>query len=211
MRIKQKLASTAALGALALAVAGPAVATGNAYTVSVGGSSAPGTHPITASAPSTLIWQVPTLSMTCSSASVPASPASAVTSGAGVTDIFAINKVNFVGCTLPGGALAVTTSGPWTFRGNSAAGPSAADVVTGSLDGFKATWANAVCKFTVTGSPASSFDESTQKFAINETGFTGNLKVSNAIGCLGKITNGQDFNLTATFNVSSVDGAINLS
>jgi hypothetical protein len=211
MKIKHAAIGTAALALAGVAVAGPALATGNAYTVAVGGSSAAGTHNITATTTGTLSFAVPTLSMGCSSANVPASPASTVTSGTGVVDIASINKINFVGCTGPGGSLAVTTSGTWKLHGTSAATSGATDVVTGHVENITANVSNAVCKFTVTGKADGSFDEATQKLTIAETGFSGDLKVSNVTGCLGQVTNGQNANFSGVFNVASADGAINLS
>lgn len=209
MKIKHALVSSAAVALVA--VAGPAMATGNAYTVAVGGSSAAGTHAITATTSGALSFAVPTLTMGCTSGAVPASPASTVASGTGITDIAAINKINFTGCTGPGGALAVTTVGSWKLHGTSAGTSGSSDVISGHVENITATVSNAVCKFTVTGSATGSFDEATQALTVNETGFTGNLKVSAVTGCLGKITSGQNANFNGVFNVTSADGAINVS
>ncbi len=206
MKIKHAVVGSAALALVALA--GPAMATGSAYTVSVGGSSAPATNALTATAPSALTFAVPTLSMTCANAAVPASPASSVFSGTSITDIAAINRVNFAGCTGPGGALTVATVGSWKLHGTSAA-TSGNDVISGHIENITANVSNAVCRFTVTGSANGTFDEATQKLTINETGFTGNLKVSTASGCLGQVTTGQNANFNGVFNVTSA--AIDLS
>ncbi len=211
MKIKHAAVGTAALALAGVAVAGPALATGNAYTVAVGGSSAAGTHNITATTTGSLSFAVPTLTMGCSSAAVPASPASTVASGTSITDIASINKINFTGCTGPGGALAVTTVGSWKLHGTSAATAGATDVVSGHVDNITANVSNAVCKFTVTGKANGSFDEATQKLTVSETGFTGNLKVSAVTGCLGQVQNGQNANFSGVFNVASADGAINIS
>ena len=207
MKIKHAVVGSAALALVALA--GPAMATGSAYTVSVGGSSAPATNVLTATAPSTLNFAVPTLSMSCTSATVPASPASSVFSGTSITDIAAINRVNFAGCTGPGGALSVATVGSWKLHGTSAATAGASDVISGHIENITANVSNAVCRFTVTGQANGSFNEGTQALTINETGFTGNLKVSAVTGCLGQVTNGQNANFTGVFNVTSA--AINVS
>ena len=206
MSLKHAVVGSAALSLVALA--GPATAAGNAYTVSVGGSSAAGTHTITAATTGSLTFAVPTLSMACTSANLPASPGSSVASGTGVTDIASINKINFVGCTGPGGALAVTTVGSWKLHGTGAATAGSSDVIAGHIEGITANVSNAVCRFTDTGSANGTFDEATQALAVTETGFSGNLKVSNVTGCLGQITAGQAANFTGTFNVTSPDGAI---
>ena len=210
MKFKNAAIVTAGLALAGVAVAGPALATGSSYTVSVGGSSAAGTHNITATTTGSLSFAVPTLSMSCTSANVPTSPASTVASGTSITDIAAINKINFAGCVGPGGTLAVTTVGTWKLHGTSAA-TSGNDVISGHVENITANVSNAVCKFTVTGQANGTFDEATQTLQVSETGFTGNLKVSNVTGCLGQVTSGQNANFTGTFNVASVDGAINAS
>jgi hypothetical protein len=198
--------------ALAAAAIGAAVATGNSHTVSVGGSAAPASHPFTASTVGAIVqWKVPTLTLSCTAGRVPDSPLSTIASGANVTDVFTANRVSFTGCGHVLGLLAVTTVAPWTFHSTSVASDGVSDTVAGHIDGFNATWSNAVCKFTVSGTARASFDEAAQKLVIAETGFTGNLIVSNVTGCLGQITNGQPLDLTGTFNVASPDGLINFS
>ncbi len=210
MKIKQTVAA-AMIGAAFLMAAGPAVATGSAYTVAVGGSSAPANHPFTASTVGSVSWKVPTLTMGCAGASVPASPPSTALSGTGVTDVLTVNKVAFAGCTMPLGALQVTTAGSWAFRGTTPAGPASNDSIVGHLDGFNATWSNAACRFTVSGKARASFDEANQKLVVDESGFTGNLTVSKVVGCVGQIRNGQPLDFSATFALASPDGDINLS
>lgn len=211
MRIKHAALGGAVVALAGVVAAAPAMATGSSYTVAVGGSSAAGTHNITAASTGSLSFAVPTLSMGCTSAAVPSSPASTVASGTGVVDIASINKINFSGCTGPGGALTVTTSGSWKLHGTSAASTAPSDVVSGHVENITAVVANPVCRFTVTGSANGSFDESTQQLNVNETGFTGNLKVSNVTGCLGQVQNGQSANFSGNFQVTSPDGAINVS
>lgn len=208
-----KLATTCAAAAIgaALLAASPAVATDSAYTVSVGGSAATATHPFTAATTGTTMLKVPTFHTGCSSGWVPSSPLSTVTSGEGVMDVLTVNKVQLTGCSSFGGSLAFSMSGPWAFHGTSPATSGTSDLITGHITGLTATWSNAVCKFTVAGTADASFDESTQRLAIAETGFTGDLVVSNVTGCLSQFQNGQPFDFTATFTVSSPDGLINLS
>ncbi|RNL64844.1 hypothetical protein EFK50_02310 [Nocardioides marmoriginsengisoli] len=85
------------------------------------------------------------------------------------------------------------------------------------------------CRFDLAGDPAgtvpgtlpATFDESTQKLAIKEGGFAGNLYVSGVWGCLGQVQNGNPADivgfatpagpiLPATFSVSVPGGPINL-
>ncbi|KQY56113.1 hypothetical protein ASD11_16755 [Aeromicrobium sp. Root495] len=211
MKIKNAAIATAGLALAGVAVAGPALATGSSYTVAVGGSSAAGTHNITATSSGPLGFAVPTLTMGCTSAAVPASPVSTVASGTAITDIASINKINFTGCTGPGGALTVTTVGSWKLHATGAATSAATDVIAGHVDSITANVANAVCKFTVTGKANGTYNEGTKVLNVSETGFTGNLKVSNVVGCLGQVQNGQSANFTGSFNVVSPDGLINAS
>lgn len=212
MKIKHAALGGAVVALVGVVAAAPAMATGSSYTVSVGGSSAAGSHPITATATGTLNFNVPTLSMTCNNTSnVPASPVSSVASGTGVTDIASINKINFNGCTGPGGTLAVTTVGSWKLHGTSAATSGATDVINGHIEGITANVSNAVCGFTVTGSAKGTYNEGTKVLQVNETGFTGSLKVSNVRGCLGQVQNGQSADFIGGFNVNSPDGVINVS
>ncbi|KQY56116.1 hypothetical protein ASD11_16770 [Aeromicrobium sp. Root495] len=189
---------------------GPASATGSTYTVSVGGTSAPGTHTFTAASSGTISWGTPTMRMGCTSANIPASPTSVVGSGRGLVDLFNISKINWVGCTFAGGALLLQSAG-WVFHGASAATTGTSDVIAGHIDQVRITVSNAICKFTVTGQAAANFNEATQRLIIAETGYSGRLKVSGAVGCLSQFTNGQAFDLSATFPVSSADGVIDIS
>ncbi|MBD8608626.1 hypothetical protein IFT73_17365 [Aeromicrobium sp. CFBP 8757] len=210
MRLQKTLAAVA-LGTASFAAAGPALASGSAYTVAVGGSSATAAHPFTAATTGAVAWSTPTLSFGCSGASVPASPPSTVSSGAGVTDVLTVNEVSFTGCTVPLGALSVSAPTPWRFHGSSPSAPGSADVVAGHVEGFSATWSNAACRFTVTGTADASFDETTQRLVIDESGLTGDLVVSGVVGCLSQFQNGQPFDVKAYFAVSSPDGVIDLS
>lgn len=207
--VRRLLAGTAAALCLAVGV-GPAGATGSSYTLSVGGSSVPGAHGITATS-AQVHWASPTLTWGCSSATVPSTPPSSVQGGVAVTDLVRLSKVSFVGCVFPGGAMATTSAGQWVFHGSGDASATSTDVVDGHLDDISLTWQNAVCSITVTGSASASFHESTQRLLVDETGFTGTLLVSRAIGCLGQVRTGQAIDVRAAFNVTSPDGAINIS
>lgn len=213
MKIKQTVAATIGLGTLSvMVVTGPAIATGNAYTVAVGSDTASAAHPFTASSGSAVTWRVPTLAVPCSGASVPATPLSTISAGSAVTDVFSIAKVSFVGCSGPGGAMAVPTSGTWTFHADSVATASSDEVISGHIENVSFKLLNAACDVTVTGVASATFDEATQQLTIDESGFTGDLTVSDVKKTmLSKFKNGQPFDLHAKLNVASPDGAINLS
>lgn len=105
----------------------------------------------------------------------------------------------------------MTSVGAWKLHGVSSAGSAGTDVVGAHLENITINMHNAICKFTVTGQMNGVLDEATQQLRIDESGFTGNLKVSAVTGCLGQVTNGQNMDFKGTFNLVSPDGSINLS
>ncbi|MCR4513995.1 hypothetical protein [Aeromicrobium sp. 50.2.37] len=204
------LAGAAAALCLAVGV-GPAAATGNSVTVAVGGTSAQALHPVTATTTGSVKWGAPTFSWTCTSAKIPSSPVSEAHGGTGVTDFLTIRALPFQGCTWPGGTMITALTAPATLHVTGAATSGSSDVVQGHLDDLTIVSSYAVCTYTVTGSARFAFNESTQQLAIEETGFTGNLTISNVRGCLGQVRNGQAMNLTMNLQVTSPNGAINIS
>lgn len=219
MKIKKATVLAGALGLGALALAGPALATSTPTNVSVGGSTAAASYNLTASAPNTLTFSVQRsttpLNMTCTSGAVPASPVSTVQGGPGVTNIATLNKVNFSGCTGPGGALTVTTSGAWTLHRTGGTVTSAqTDVVSGHIENITAVVSNTVCEFTVTGQADGTFNEATQTLTINETGFDGDLDVvrstNPAKACLNQVPTTSVANFGGAFSVTTSGGPVNL-
>ena len=213
MKLKYAVAGA---GALTLALAGPALATGKATNVAVGGSTAAGSHPITAASTTALTFAAEKtdgtfLTMNCSSANVPASPASTVSSGTGLVTIAKINKVNFVSCTGPGGTLTVTTSGSWLVHRTGGTITSAqTDTLPGHIEKITANVGNLVCKFTVTGQAKGSVSEKAQTLKVAETATTAKgLVVSNITGCGGQLKSGGKAKFSGTFKITSPDGAIN--
>lgn len=207
---RRLLAGAAAALCLAVGV-GPAGATGNSVTVAVGGTSAQALHPVTAMTMGSVSWAVPTLALGCSGARIPANPVSAVRGGTGVTEVLDLRAMQFIGCSWPGGAFTTTLPAPSALHVTAPVSGGSVDVVRGHLGNFSITMSNAVCDFTATGSARVTFNESTQQLAIEETGFTGNLTISNVRGCLGQVRNGQAMNLTMNLQVTSPNGAINIS
>ncbi|MFW6775922.1 hypothetical protein ACOACO_16680 [Nocardioides sp. CPCC 205120] len=214
MKIRHLAAGVAA--AAVITVSSPAFAAGPPYTVSVGGSSAAGTHAITASSASAVQFNARNnagtiINMNCTSVR----GAGAVTSGTGVNPVATITSTTWTGCTIPGGAATVTQTGTWNVTGtgtNATAGNESVAGYIGNVTAGVQTTANPnVCRFTVTGQPRGAFNEATQQLSINETGYSGNLTLSNVVGCLGQLQNGNRANFVANLNVASPDGAINLS
>lgn len=84
------------------------------------------------------------------------------------------------------------------------------------------TWAitasPAICSFTIkdvggslNGKARAVFDQAAQRLFVSETGFTGNLGTASVTGCYGQLQPGNPMKVEATFDVTSPDGAINLS
>ena len=198
MFIRRALATGAALLATAVLAAGPAHATGLTYTVSGGGSSAPGTAPFVASSTSSLTLGP----IVCTSAAVPASPASVITTGPSVVDILTLNRLAGSGCT---GSTSVTSTGSWTMHGTTTATAGSTDVVAVHLHGVSLVVAGAICRFTVTGAGLvdGTFDEATQRLTISEPAASGTLTVSNVSGCLGQVQNGSSIGMNVVLATSS--------
>lgn len=217
MRFKKTSAGLAA-GGLAL-IAGPAMASGLGTTVSVGGSTAGADHPITATS-GPIQFDVlndagVVISMTCESATVKAP--SSVHSGTGVVDLATIAPtMEWTKCQGPGGTLNVTNVGDWHLHRDGSA-TTGLETVPGHVDDVTAQVDSAIpgiCSFTVTGQAEGAFDETNQTLTVTETGFDGDLTIASVdpgAPCLGQIQAGNPANFQGVFNVTSPDGAINLS
>jgi hypothetical protein len=223
MKLKTLTVGAATIGLIALA--GPAFAAGPPYTVSVGGSSAAGSHPFTATSTGTVVFNAKNnagtvINMNCTSVSA----AGTVTSGTGVNPVATITSTTWNGCKIPGGNATVTQSGNWNLTGTGSAS-TADETIAGYVGNVSAgvalTASPGTCSFTAAGPVAGgaatpgkangSFNETTQQIVINETGYTGNLTLSGVGPCLGQLQNGNKANFAATLNVTSPDGAIKLS
>ncbi len=214
MKLKHLAVGAATVGLIA--AAGPAFAAGPPYTVAVGGNSAPGTETITAASTGAIVFNARNnagtqINMNCTSVTGNGT----VTRGTGVNPIATITSTTWSGCRVPGGAATVTQSGTWNITGtgtNATAGTESIAGYVGNVTASVATTPNtAICSFTVTGQANGSFNEATQQLVVAETGFTGNLTLSGVSGCLSQLQNGNRANFSATLNVSSPNGAINLS
>ncbi len=185
MSIRRALTAGAALLAAAVLSTTPAHATGLTYPVSGGGSSLPGTAPFAASSTSPLTLGP----ISCSSAAVPTSPTSSITTGPSVVDVVTVNKLSPLSCAFAGG-ITLTSSGSWRMHGTSAATSANNDVIAVHLHDVAISATNAICRFNATGQVNGTFNEATQTLTINEPASSGNLKASNVAGCLGMITSG---------------------
>jgi len=213
MKLKTLAVGAATVGLIALA--GPAFAAGPPYTVSVGGSSAAGSHSFTAASTGTVVFNAKNnagtvINMNCTAVSA----SGTITSGTGVNPVANIASTTWTGCKIPGGNATVTQSGAWNLTGTGSAS-SALETIAGYVGSVNAgvalTASPATCSFTATGQANGSFNESTQQIVISETGYTGNLTLSGVGPCLGQLQNGNKANFGATLNVTSPDGAITLS
>lgn len=198
-----------------LVTSSAAHAAGPPHTVSVGGSAAPASHPFSAVSTGSLALNAKNnagtvINFNCTSVSL----SGTITSGQGVNP-FASITTTWTGCTLPGGAMSIVQSGTWNLTSTSSNATAGSESVAGYIGNVSAhmfTTANPnIWNFYVNGHMSTSFNESTQQLTINESGNTGNLTLSNVRGCLGQLQNGNTMNLAATLNVTSPDGAINLS
>lgn len=215
MKMRRVVAGLAA-AALVL-VMGPAMASGNSYTVAVGGSEATADHTFTATSTGyfTWWWEKPDgsfLKWPCSSATIPASPASYAHSGSSRTDLLTVNKFFLNSCPGPGGALTAVAAGSWRLHGTSPATPASNDVVKVHIEDISITWSNAICRWTVSGGADGTFDEATQRITFDEQadGTGQSLTVTGVVGCLGQWKNGGKAKLEGALQLTSPDGSVNL-
>ncbi len=215
MKVRRVMAGLGA-GVLVL-VMGPAMATGNSYTVAVGGSSASSQASFTASSDGSISYQTEKpdgtfLNWTCVAGAVPAGSGSVVNAGSGVVDIAHLHGVTLTACGSFGGNLAMTTAGTWTMHATSPVTSASSDSVSVHLENVTIVVSNPVCSYRVTGGLDGSFNEATQKLTIDEKadGTGQSATVANVVGCLGQVINGGKFKLRATFSTVTSGGSINL-
>ena len=206
------------LGALVLAV--PAVAAPPAdYTVSVGGSSTPGTHAFTATSGLTQVV-VNGVTMTCTSTSV----SGVVHSGTAVQPIADVTSSTWNGCTDNFGTpLTVVQIGTWHLNGNDVnvhAGLIDAHVI-GNISGINAhvydTGLSGLCDFTVGGVADGWFNEtsSPQALHVTENGTDSSLKVtslaSSTSDCLGAVYPGAPAQFYGDYAINVPHGAVDVA
>ncbi|MBM7516292.1 hypothetical protein [Nocardioides nitrophenolicus] len=226
--MKKLLVAATAVAGVALAAA-PGFAAGTPSTVAVGGSTAASTsHPWTATSVGAVTFSVrhvatgAVVAWNCASSSATGSAAS----GPGVVDIVTVDSISWRTCTSFFGTTPHTQiATPWLFHGDSGAVSGAQeDNVRGHLDGARIHVANPGCTFDlggrstaaatpgdVPGKVSTTLDETNQYLVVNQTGYSATaLVVHNAIGCIGQISNGDPVNVSATYQVTSTDGPINV-
>ena len=215
MKVRRVLAGLGA-GVLVL-VMGPAMATGNSYTVAVGGSSTSGQASFTASSDATVLNWVEkpdgTFSRwTCAASAVPAGSGSFVSKGTNLTDLAQLKGLTITTCTWFGGNLNASTSGTWTMHATSATTTASTDSVSVHLENVNIGFSNAVCSFRVSGGFDGTFNEANQKLTIDEKadGTGQEATVTNVVGCLGQLKNNGKFKFQGTFSTSVAGGAVNI-
>ncbi len=215
MKIRHLMAGLVA-GGLVL-VMGPVMATGNSYTVAVGGSSASGQAPVTASSDGIVSYwtEKPDGTFnrwTCTASAVPAGSGSFVSKGANVTDLAQLKGMTFTACSSFGGNLTTTGAGTWTLHATSPATSGSSDTISVHLENITILVSNAICSYRVTGGLDGTFSESTQKLTIDEKadGTGAEATVTNVSGCLGQVKNNGKFKFQGSFSTSVVGGAVNL-
>lgn len=185
-----------AVAAVAIGVA-PAFATGNTHHVFNGTNGTTMSHPTALTSSPATVGPV-----TCSSLTLNG----AWQGGPGQVDLLSVTGGSGTGClgipSLPGGYRVVPSSSI-KFHSTGSATPGATDLIVGHLDnvaiGVAAASNPAICSYTVTGTAAATFNESTQVLTINEPSSSGNLVISNASGCLGQVQNGNPAGFTGSF------------
>lgn len=215
-----------ALGALGSS----ALAHPTTYTVAVGGSTASGSHLFFAVADDPIAFSVlhntTQTDMFCNNVNLEGE----ISSGTGIDPVGVVKAVTrlntpetfsrseWKGCEGVGLAMTVTPLNDWEIHATGTPVSSAlTDVVDGYVSGpsdgvlraeVKATLFPLVCKFEVEGYATGSFDESTQKLTVNETGFTGNLQIVNtSANCLGRVNNGDPADFEGVFTIGADDEA----
>ena len=215
MKIRRVMAGLGA-GVLVLVI-GPAMATGNSYTVAVGGSSQPAQRQVTAASDGPIVFSMEKpdgtfLKMSCSTSSVRPSSGSVFSVGTNIVDVAAVDSFSFSTCTGIGGAPIFASSGTWKLHGTSPATSGASDTVGIHLENVTLHYSLAICQFTIVGGLDGSFSESTQKLTIDEKadGTGAEATVTNVSGCLGQVKNNGKFKFQGTFTTSVVGGSVNL-
>lgn len=203
-------------GLVVVSTATAVLAAGPPYTVAVGGSSAPGTHPFTASSTGTVALSAKNSAGTVVNFNCTSVNASGIiTSGTGVNPVASGVSTTWQGCKMPGGNLSVAQSGTWNITGTGADATTGTEKIAGYVGDVSARMSlaasPATCSFTVGGRMAATFDESTQRLVVAETGYSGRLVLSNVAPCLGLLQDGNVMNVAFTMNVTSPDGAIDVS
>lgn len=175
--------------------------------------SASNTSP-TASSAGSVLFETPLVPMGCTSAD-----ATSMTAHTGtVTDppgaIATIHNTSWTSCTGPLGLpMQVQHVGDWELHVTHPADVTAGntDVIRGEITGVEAIVSEisnpANCTFTVKGKATGTWNEATSTLSVNETGFTGNLKVDklHSTGCYGLIKPGHPANFVGDFVLDNGD------
>lgn len=207
-----------------------AFASGMSYTVAVGGSTAAGMHNVTADNTTGVTFQVndagAVRTMTCTDVHFPGTGAPAtdayVNSGSGIVDIADLASSTWNGCLFAGQPLTVEQIGTWVLNGDGAANVGATDVISGHVHAIQAhvvdtATGGLLCDFTVSGTAGNNdgradgtYNEASKVLSVNETDYTGNLRVWNVSGCFNQLTDGDPADFVGDFDVNSPDGTIDI-
>lgn len=198
---------TGAAAALALGASSASAAT--TFTVKAGSAPSGTTVAVkgvtTGSSPQvTFVDTTSGTTLNCTSSSATGS----VKTGTGLsgTGIATINGAGIVfsSCTGPLG-LNLTVKGAGTWKLNATSGSTTA--VKGTLTGVSATVSGSGCSFSVAGSVAGSYTNSTQALAF--PGTTSGLKISNVNGCFGLVNSGDVASYKASYKLTATTAAYN--
>lgn len=190
----------------------PTTSAASTYVVAVGGDASAGTHPVSTASTGTVALSARNSAGTVINYNCTRVEGSGeVATGVSVNPVGHLDTTTWTGCTMAGGALRIL-SADWSWVAD---GPVEAGVVSGRLEDVRLAVSAAanpdVCRFVVTGSMRATFEEATQQLRVAETGHTGNLTLSDVRGCLGRVQDGNPFDVGFTWSVTSPDGVISIS
>jgi hypothetical protein len=202
--MKSKFAAVG-LGAAALGLVVANSAMAASVPVTVGGHTS-GNWAVTATAGTVAFsaQDATVVTMGCTGSSVPLDAThNFTTAGASVANPATLGNVHFTGCTGPGGAMAVTQLSTWYLEADSGYTSGTSDTVSGVITNVDAhvatTPLSSVCSFDVVGQARGTFDEANQTLTVGETGYTGNLTLTNVSGCGGQLNDGDPADFSATY------------
>lgn len=119
--------------------------------------------------------------------------------------IGSITDTDWISCIAWGGIwLEFEQIGDWSFNLN---GDATSNQIDGDIDDIEvhvtdAATGGLVCRFNIEGRVEGYLDQNTQQFVIDETGFTGNLSITSATGCLGQVAAGNEVDLGMTIDLA---------
>lgn len=206
MRMFTKAAAIAATSIIALAPAAMAAT----YTVAVGGSTASGSAPFTATTGAIEFDTDYAVNMECDSGTATGNILRGTTfTPPTATTVATITDTGWNDCVSPDlfdTELTVDQIGTWNLKATSAP---VNGVVSGTITNINAEVRSVeagVCDFDVSGTVAGSFNSNNQTLTINFAGYP--LDISNVSDCFGEVIDGDKAQFGATYTVTTTGGNV---